>query len=100
MLNYVKPSSTVSQYHPISSGSSSGSSGASSKGSSGGGGGNGYGHQGANNDKQRRYEYNSLKRSGDWGALNTPPWLLWVDALLCADDELECLQPVITDLWP
>lgn len=104
MSNYIKPPNMVTApYHAVSGGGphsgSSGPSSGSSGGSSGSSGSSG-GYKGWNNDKQSRYEYNCMKRSGDWGALNTPPWMLWVDEVLYAEDALECPEPFIADLWP
>lgn len=63
-------------------------SGASSgKGSAGGGSGSS-GYKGAFNDRQRRADYNALRRSGDWFALDTPIIVLWMDEELALEDEL------------
>ena len=42
------------------------------------GGSSGY-FKGANKDRQRRADYNALRRSGDWAALDVPAIVLWID---------------------
>jgi hypothetical protein len=66
------------------------------KGSGGGGGGSpansggssgSSGYQGAFHDRQRRADYNSWRRSGDWAALDVTAMVLWMDE--CADPDLD-----------
>ncbi|MFZ0817748.1 MAG: hypothetical protein WAM78_19645 [Candidatus Sulfotelmatobacter sp.] len=49
------------------------------------------GHKGALNDRQRRADYNALRRSGDCLALDVPNIVLWMDEELAQQDEDECL---------
>jgi hypothetical protein len=70
------------------------------KGSSGGGSGSAAGsggssassgYKGANNDRQRRADYNSWRRSGNCFALDVPNIVLWMDEELALQDEDELL---------
>lgn len=79
---------------PVSSGHSSGGSSG-----SGGSGSGSSGYKGASRSRERRADYNAMKRRGDWFALDALPMLLWADETLCSEDDPECPLPVI-DIWP
>jgi hypothetical protein len=42
-------------------------------------------HAGAYKDRQRRADFNALKRSGDWDALEVPIFMLWLEDELLED---------------
>jgi len=76
---------------PPKSGTGSGSSGGGpGGGSSSGGGSNGgsHPHRGVYNDRQQRADFNALRRSGDWDALEVSALILW--GIEIAADEDEC----------
>jgi len=50
---------------------------------------------GANSNRQRRADYNALRRSGDVFALGVPNIVLWMDEVLDAEDE--CVPPYPCD---
>ena len=54
-----------------------------------------------NTTRQGKFEARRNRREGDWGILDFPFWLLWLDAPCYAafDDDVACPVPVI-DLWP
>lgn len=57
---------------------------------------------GANTDRQTRFEARSARRWGDWGILEVPTAILWMDSLcvpLLGDPD-ECGGEVIVGLWP
>ena len=71
---------------PVMSGSyGKGSGGGGS--SAGGGSSSSSAYQGAFHDRQRRADYNSWRRSGDWAALDVTAMVLWMDE--CADSDLD-----------
>lgn len=72
--NYSQNKVTSLAHHPVS---------ASSKNGSNGGGQSPY--AGAYKDRQRRAEFNALRRSGDWDALEVPIFMLWLEDELLED---------------
>lgn len=60
-------------------------------------------YQGANTDRQRRFDSRSERRWGNWGILGVPAALLWMDpfaAIVCDPFDDAC-EPALAfvDLW-
>lgn len=61
-----------------------------------------YAYAGVNTDRQSRFEARSARRWGDWGILEFPAPLLWLETEpgLCWDDECIVTPPLVVELWP
>jgi len=56
-----------------------------------------------NTDRQSRFDARAERRWGNWGGfLEFPTPLLWLEAepVVCVDDELAYVEPVVIELWP
>jgi hypothetical protein len=76
--NYLQNKVVSLAHPPVSASSQNHSGGASS-------GGGHSPHAGAYKDRQRRAEFNALRRSGDWEALEVPIFTLWLEDELLED---------------
>ena len=59
-------------------------------------------YQGANTDRQRRFDSRSERRWGNWGLLGVPTALLWMDpfAPLVCDPFDEACEPAVAVVNP
>jgi hypothetical protein len=54
-----------------------------------------------NTSRQGKFEARKDRRDGDWGILEFPIWLLWLDAACYPsfDDDFACPVMPVVDLW-
>ena len=59
-------------------------------------------YAGVNTTRRSRFDARRDRRWGDWGILEFPTPLLWLDAacLAAVDDVFECPLPGAIDIWP
>lgn len=85
-MDYKYSPNLVSFAHPPISAPSKSGNGSGSLGSGSSTGNGGYSpHAGAYKDRRRRADFNALRRSGDWDALEVPTLMLWLEDELLED---------------
>lgn len=58
-------------------------------------------YPGIYNNRQALADARALRRGGDWGILDVPPAILWVDPFASpfADVIIDPFAPLIVDIW-